>query len=108
MPTYEDALDYLGIDYADDVVQRNVTRAMATARKTLQGAVGKDVEKYLPNDERVKELVLIYTDDLYSERGVAQKVSGATRKLVATMELQLQMEYRKAVNAAAAEEAVLA
>ena len=67
--------------------------ALQARRKELLTAAG-----YAPN----------YTDDLYSERGVAQKVSGATRKLVATMELQLQMEYRKAVNAAAAEEAVLA
>lgn len=95
MPTYEEALDYLGIDYADDVVKRNVTRAMATAAKTLQGAIGADVLTLMPDDERVKELALIYTDDLYSTRGVAAKVSGATRRLVQDMELQLRMELRK-------------
>lgn len=95
MPTYEEALDYLGIDYADDVVKRNVTRAQATAAKTLQGAIGADVLQLMPDDERVKELALIYTDDLYSTRGVAAKVSGATRQLVHTMELQLRMELRK-------------
>lgn len=94
MPTYEEALEYLGIDYADDVVKHNVTRAMATASKTLQGAVGSDVLKLMPDDERVKELTLIYTDDLYSTRGVAAKVSGATRQLVHTMELQLRLELR--------------
>ncbi len=94
MPTYEEALAYLGIDYADDVVKRNVTRAMATAAKTLQGALGADVLQLLPDDERVKELALIYTDDLYSTRGVAAKVSGATRQLVHTMELQLKLELR--------------
>lgn len=107
MLTLEDALAYLGIDYPDTVITRNITRAMATAEKTLQGAIGKDVETILPDDERLKELALIYVDDLYSDRGVAQKVSGATRKLVATMELQLRMEYRAAV-AAAEEEAVQA
>jgi GTPase len=95
MPTYEEALDYLGIDYADDVVKRNVNRAMATAAKTLQGAVGADVLTLMPNDERVKELGLIYTDDLYSTRGVAAKVSGATRQLVHTMEQQLRLELRQ-------------
>lgn len=95
MPTYEEALDYLGIDYADDVVKRNVTRAMAAAAKTLQGAVGADVLQLMPNDERVKELILIFTDDLYSTRGVAAKVSGATRQLVYTMELHVKLDLRK-------------
>lgn len=96
MPTYEEALEYLGIDYADDVVQRNVTRALATAGATLRGAVGDDVETLLPNDPRVKELALIYLDDLYSNRGVSAKVSSATRRLVHTMELQLVLVLRKA------------
>lgn len=94
MPTYEDALAYLGIDYADDVVQKNVTRALAAAIKTLHGAVGEDVETLMPNDDRVRELVLVYTDDLYSNRGLSAKVSSATRQLVQTMELQLRLELR--------------
>lgn len=95
MPTLMEALEYLGIDYTDDVVVRNVERAMDTAVKTLYGAVGADVETLLPDDPRAKELVLIYLDDLYSTRGVSAKVSGATRQLVRTMELQLQMELRR-------------
>ena len=95
MPTFEEALDYLGIDYADDVITNNVSRAMATAARTLRGAVGSDVEEFRPDDERVKELALIYTDDLYSNRGVSAKVSAATRRMVQTMELQLRMELRK-------------
>ena len=94
MPTFEEVLDYLGIDEVDDVIVRNVNRAMATALKTLKGAVGYDVETLMPDDERVKELVLIYVDDLYSNRGLSAKVSGATRRLVHSMELQLQMELR--------------
>lgn len=94
MPTYDEALEYLGIDYPDDTIQRNVTRALAAAVKTLHGAVGADVETLLPNDARAKELVLIYLDDLYSNRGVSAKVSGATRQLVHTMELQLRLELR--------------
>lgn len=96
MPTLQDALDYLGIDYADDLVKANVTRALAAAVAVLHGAVGEDVETYLPGDPRVAELVLIYTDDLYSDRGVSAKVSGATRRLVADMELQLRLELRQA------------
>lgn len=96
MPTVDEALLYLGIDYADEVTEANVTRALATAVKTLHGAVGADVEALLPDDPRAKELVLIYLDDLYSTRGVSAKVSGATRQLVHTMELQLLLELRAA------------
>ena len=94
MPTYDEALAYLGIDYADEVIKRNVTRALATACETIRGAVGADVDLYMPDSARVKELALIYLDDLYSNRGVSAKVSGATRKLVQAMELQLKLELR--------------
>ena len=96
MPTIEEALEYLGIDYADEVVTANVRRALEAAKANLHGSVGADVEKYLPDDARVPELVLIYTEDLYSERGVSAKVSNATRRLVANMELQLRLELRRA------------
>lgn len=94
MPTIEDALAYLGIDYQDDLVTKNVKRALATAVKVLHGAVGEDVEQLLPGDSRASELVLIYMDDLYSEKGVSAKVSGATRRMVADMEMQLRLELR--------------
>ena len=94
MPTIDDALAYLGIDYPDDIIRKNVTRALATAVKTLHGAVGEDVETLMPGDPRAAELVLIFTDDLYSEKGVAAKVTGATRRMVADMIMQLQMELR--------------
>lgn len=105
MPTLDEARLYLGIDYTDTTTDGNVTRALATARKTVLGAVGDDVDKYLPDDPRVKELTLIYTDDLYSQRGVAAKVSGATRRLVADMELQLRLELAEAKAKAAESEA---
>jgi hypothetical protein len=101
MPSLNDALDYMGIDYADDKVSKNAQRALDTAKRTLRGAVGDDVFDLLPGDERAKELVLMYTDDLYSERGIGGKVSAATRKLAADMELQLRLELRRAREAAA-------
>lgn len=101
MPTIEQALEYMGIDYVDEMVRNNVTRAMATAARTLRGAVGDDVFDLLPGDERAAELVLIYTDDLYSERGVGVKVSANTRKLVHSMEWQLKLELRRAREARA-------
>lgn len=96
MPTIEEALQYLGIDYADDMVTTNVTRALNTARKMLHGAVGEDIETYLPNDARAKELVLIYLDDLYSERGLSAKTNNSVRRMVADMEMQLRLELRRA------------
>lgn len=103
MPTIEQALAYLGIDYADEVVTANVTRALGTAHKILLGAVGDDVETYLPDDPRAAELVLIYLDDLYSQRGVSAKVGGATRRAVADMELQLRLELQRAKEGAGTE-----
>ena len=61
-----------------------------TASQVLQ-----QVDTLLPNDSRAKELVLIIMDDLYSEKGVSAKVSGATRRTVADMVLQLQLELRR-------------
>lgn len=101
MPTIEQALDYMGIDYVDDMIRSNVTRALNTAARTLRGAVGDDVLDLLPGDERAAELILIYTDDLYSERGVGAKVSAATRQLVHSMEWQLKLELRRAREARA-------
>lgn len=95
MPTIDDFFKYAGIDYADAVITANASRALATADRTLRGAVGEDVWTLLPDDERARELVLIYADDLYTNRGVSAKVSNATRLAVQTMELQLSMELRR-------------
>lgn len=103
LPTLDEARDFLGIDIADDdMVNANVARCLKTAEQLLHGAIGEDVDKYLPNDARSKELVLIYAEDLYSQRGLAAKVSNATRRLVSDMELQLRMELRTAKEAAEA------
>ena len=101
MPTLSDALDYMGIDYADTLVSKNAQRALNTAQSIVKGAVGDDVFDLMPQDDRVKELVLMYTDDLYSERGVALKVSAATRKLATDIELQVKLELRRLREAAA-------
>lgn len=95
MVTYEEALVHLGIDYPDDSTQRIVTQKLAAAIKTLHGAVGEDVEILMPDDERAKELVITYLDDLYANRGTSAKVSGAVRLSVQTMELQLRLELRR-------------
>ena len=101
MPTIEDAKSYCGIDVLDEMQQANLQRALNTAERLVLGAVGQDVETYLPGDARTTELILMYTDDLYSERGVSAKVSGATRRLAADMEQQLRLELAQAKEAKA-------
>lgn len=96
MPTVEDFLAYIPIDYPDDVTRKNATRALASAKKTFYGAVGEDVEQLLPGDERATEVVLMFAKDLYEQRGyTSAKVTGATRQLAADMILQLQMDLRR-------------
>lgn len=105
MPTLADLLTYMGYDVTDDeIVNKNAERSLATAKQLVYGGVGKDVETYLPNDSRVTELVLIYADDLFSQRGLSAKVSNATRLLVHDTVQQLQLELRDAREAAATEE----
>lgn len=94
MPTLEEAYAYLGIDYADDAVRANVARSLRAAESLVYGAIGEDVMVYMPDDPRVSELVLIYLDDLYSDRGVSAKTAGSMRRLVASMEDQLRLELR--------------
>lgn len=95
MPNVDELLLYMGVDYPDEVIMANANRALAAAIKELHGAVGEDVDTLMPNDERAKELVLIYADDLYTNRGRSAKVSGATRAAVHTMEWQLRLELRQ-------------
>lgn len=95
MVTYEEALVHLGIDYPDDSTKLIVTQKLGAAIQTLRGAVGDDVETLMPDDERARELVITYLDDLYSQRGTSAKVSGAVRQLVQTQELQLRLELRR-------------
>lgn len=97
-PNIDDLKAYSGIDYTDAMVDRNLQRALATANATLAGAIGDDVKDVLTDDVRAQTLVLIYGDDLYSNRGVlnteSAKVSGATRRMTHDLEEQVRMEYR--------------
>lgn len=92
MPTKAEVLDYLGIDYADDMVERNVNRAILTADAYLKGAIGTN---YPTEDPRAKELALIFIADLYDNRGSIEKVSGNVRRLVDDFMLQLRLELRR-------------
>lgn len=95
MPTIEDVKAYLGIDYADDMVTKNIERSIATADAYLKGSIG---ENYPNEDPRVKELALIFISDLYDNRGMIEKVAGNVRRLVDDMSLQLRLELSRSSN----------
>ena len=95
MPTVEDVKAYLGIDYADEMVNKNIERAISTADYYLRGSIG---ENYPTEDPRVKELALIIISDLYDNRGLQSTIAGNTRRLVDDISLQLRLELRRASN----------
>lgn len=91
----DDVLNYLGIDYSDDMVNANIVRAIKTADAYLKGSIGAD---YPVEDPRAKELALIIISDLYDNRGLNSTISGNTRKLVDDLSLQLRLELRRSKN----------
>lgn len=91
MPTIDEVKAYLGIDYADDMVTKNIERSIQTADAYLKGSIGKN---YPTEDPRVKELALIFISDLYDNRGMIEKTAGNVRRLVDDMSLQLRLELR--------------
>lgn len=91
----DEAKQYLGIDYADEMVERNINRAIKTADAYLKGSIG---ENYPTDDPRAKELALIIVSDLYDNRGLVSTVSGNTRRLVDDLSLQLRLELRRGSN----------
>jgi hypothetical protein len=91
----DEVKDYLGIDYADEMIERNINRAIKTADAYLKGSIG---ENYPIDDPRAKELALIIISDLYDNRGFNSTVSGNTRRLVDDLSLQLRLELRRGSN----------
>ena len=90
--TADELKDYLGIDYADDMVERNINRAINTADMYLVGSLGNNYPAY---DPRVKELALLIAGDLYDNRTLTAPANANVRKLVDDLHLQLRMEIRR-------------
>ena len=87
----EEVLAYLGIDYSDEMVEKNIERTIKSADAYLKGSIGAN---YPVDDPRSKELALIIISDLYDNRGLQSTISGNTRKLVDDLSLQLRLELR--------------
>jgi hypothetical protein len=92
MPTIDEIKDYLGIDYDDDVSNRNIKKYMSVADSWLKGAIG---ENYPKNDERAKQLALFVIEDLYDRGSYSVKENSNIEKLKNDFVMQLQCEGRK-------------
>lgn len=90
--TLETLRDHLGIDYEDPTTHRILSRLLSLADRYMIGALG---EGYPAEDERVIQAQLMVCDDLFSSRGMSDKVSGATRKLLDNLLLQVRLEMRE-------------
>lgn len=90
--TTDELKDHLGIDYADNMVERNLARAVNTADMYLCGALGEDYPEY---DARVKEIALTIAADIYDNRTASEAASSNMRKLISDMCLQVKLEMRR-------------
>lgn len=90
--TMESLRDHLGIDYEDPSTARILSRLLSVADKYMIGALGTG---YPAEDERVIQAQLMICDDLFSTRGTSDKVSGATRKLLDILLLQVRLDMRE-------------
>lgn len=86
--TREDVLAFLGIDYADDMVNRNIDRAINTADGELRESVGDD---YPVDHPLTKELALIYASVSYENR----ELSGNEGKRADQLALKLRLVLRR-------------
>ena len=93
----DEVLAYLGIDYADNMVNKNIERLIRSADAYLKGAVG---DNYPVDNPKAKEIALIVISDLYDNRGVhpATGANNNLRRLLEDLILQLKLELRRASN----------
>lgn len=87
--TLTEVKQYLRVDFSDD--DALITNLMNAADEYLRGSVGAT---YSNTGERAKSLLLIVISDLYDNRGIQDRASNNTRKLVDDFALQLRLELR--------------
>lgn len=90
MPTLLEVKDFLGIDYDDEVSNRNISRYINVAKSYLEGAIDNLPE----DDERVKQLALFVIEDLYDRSSYIVKENSTLEKLKNDFIMQLQNEGR--------------
>lgn len=92
MITIEEVKVYLGIDYADEGIDKRLEHLIKVSSEYLKGSIGGNFDL---SDYRAKELALIVISDLYDNHDLNAKVSGTVRMLVNDFSLQLRMEMRR-------------
>lgn len=90
MPTLQEVKDYLGIDFDDNVSDRNITRFIDLAESYLKGAISNLPE----DDERVKQLALFIIEELYDRGSYSVKENSTIEKMKNDFIMQLQCEGR--------------
>ena len=87
--TVDDLLAYLGIDYADTMVGKNIARAIKTADGDLRESVGED---YPVDHPLTPELALLYASAAYENRDLAGNESKRANDIA--FKLRLYMRRR--------------
>ena len=87
----EDLLAYLGIDYADDMVLKNIERAIAYADGELRESVSDD---YPVDHPLTPELALLYASTSYENRAL----DGNELKRAEQIALKLKLYLRRRSN----------
>lgn len=89
--TPEDLLAYLGIDYADDMVYKNIETAIAYADGELRESVS---DNYPVDHPLTPELALLYATASYEKRDL----SGNELKRADQIALKLRLYLRRVSN----------
>lgn len=92
MVTLAEVKDYLGIDYDDEMSNRNIQKYILVADSYLKGAIS---DTYPSDDERAKQLALFIIEDLYDRGSYSVKENKAIESLKNDFILQLQCEVRE-------------
>lgn len=87
----DDLLAYMGIDYADDMVNKNIDRAINTADGDLRESVG---DNYPVDHPLTPELALLYASASYENRDLA----GNEIKRAADIAQKLRLVLRRRSN----------
>lgn len=85
--TADDVKAFLGIDYADDMVDRNIDRAINTADGELRESVS---DNYPVDHPLTKELALLYAGCAYDERELVGNESKRADQLAQKLRLYLR------------------
>lgn len=108
MITIDDLKDYLGIDYSDAMIDRNLNKAVLAAKGYVKGALGSELVMYLTGGNateddtgRLVAVELAVAADFYDNRtfisDAKTKYSHTVRRMVDDFCMQLRLEMSHVV-----------